>query len=226
MGSESMSNTVRAVAELRRLIFSGELAPGSNHFEQDLADRLDMSRTPVREAALLLESQGLVEIQPRRGVRIQGLSVEEMADIYDVLGALESLAAERVADRIASGELSAAKLALLRESTAQMRRSLDRGDRETWATADEMFHNELVRLADNRHLENIVVRTLDQVRRARAMTLHIRPLPTASTDDHEAVLDAIEKGDGARARDLHAAHRRGARDVMVDLLRRMGTHQI
>lgn len=226
MGSDAISNTDKAVNELRRLIFSGQLSPGSNHFEQDLADRLGMSRTPVREAALLLESQGLVEIQPRRGIRVQGLSVDEMADIYDVLGVLESLAAERVAGRISDGILSAAELVLLRESTAQMQRALAREDREAWAMADEVFHTELVRLADNSHLENTVVRTLDQVRRARMMTLHLRPLPTRSTRDHEAVLEAISAGDGHRARDLHAAHRRHARDVMVELLGRMGGSQI
>ncbi len=226
MTSDALSNTDRAVAELRELIFSGRLAPGSNHFEQDLADKLGMSRTPVREAALMLEAQGLVQIQPRRGVRINGLSVDEMADIYDVLGVLEALAAERVADKIRTGALSGTSLGLLRESTAQMRRALDRGDRDSWATADEMFHTELVRLAGNTHLEEAVTRTLDQVRRARMMTLHLRDLPVASTDDHAAVLTAIEAGDGQKARDVHAAHRRDAKDVMVDLLRRMGTHQI
>ena len=206
------------------MIFNGQLPPGSNHFEQDLAGKLGMSRTPVREAALTLEAQGLVAIEPRRGVKILGLSVEDMSDIYDVLSALEALAAKRTALRLKEGHVSIANLAILRESTEQMQRALARSDREGWATADEVFHSELVRLAGNSHLEDTVARTMDQVRRARLMTLHLRPLPHASTEDHTAVLAAIENGDADRAHDLHLAHRHAARDMMVDLLRNIGTH--
>lgn len=212
--------------ELRQMIFDGRLAPGSNHFEQDLADQLHMSRTPIREAALTLEAQGLVAIEPRRGVKILGLSVADMADIYDVLSALEALAAERVARRIANGSLSKSSLAILREATDQMHRSLAREDREGWAIADEVFHSELVRLSGNGHLEDTVARTTDQVRRARLMTLHLRPLPHASTEDHTLVLDSIEAGDVKKAHDLHLAHRQSAKEMMVELLTRMGAHRV
>ncbi|MEL7133859.1 MAG: winged helix-turn-helix domain-containing protein, partial [Pseudomonadota bacterium] len=65
------TNVERAVSALRRMIFSGELPPGSDHLETELADTLGMSRTPVREAALILQAQGLVELRPRRGIRIE-----------------------------------------------------------------------------------------------------------------------------------------------------------
>lgn len=208
------------------MIFNGRLPPGSNHFEQDLAEQLGMSRTPVREAALTLEAQGLVAIEPRRGVKVLGLSVSEMSDIYDVLSALEALAAKRVAQRVKSGDLGTAQLAILRESTDQMKRALGREDREGWATADEVYHSELVRLAENLHLEDTVARTMDQVRRARLMTLHLRPLPHASTKDHLDVLNAIEAGDAEQAHNRHLAHRQAARDMMVELLTRMGAHHV
>ncbi len=226
MTSETKSNTQKAVEELREMIFTGHLPPGSNHFEQDLAEQLGMSRTPVREAALTLEAQGLVAIEPRRGVKVLGLSVGDMADIYDVLSALEALAAERVAGRIKSGDLPPEALAILRESIDQMHRALGREDRAAWATADEVFHSELVRLAGNNHLEDTVARTTDQVRRARTMTLHLRPLPTASTEDHTAVLHAIERGDGEAAHSRHLAHRQDAKAMMVDLLTRIGAHRV
>ncbi|MEP2716846.1 GntR family transcriptional regulator, partial [Pseudophaeobacter sp.] len=62
------SNSQRAFRALRDMIFSGELAPGSDHLESEMAERLGVSRTPVREAALMLESQGLLELRPRKGV--------------------------------------------------------------------------------------------------------------------------------------------------------------
>lgn len=222
MSSEAKSNAQIAVKSLREMIFDGRLQPGSNHFEQDLADRLGMSRTPLREAALTLEAQGLVEVIPRRGVRIKDLSPARMAEIYDVLSVLESHAVERVAHRVAEGELDVAALAILRESIDQMHRALERDDRAQWALADDVFHSELVRLSGNSHLEDTVARTVDQVRRARILTLHLRPIPTSSTKDHTTVLEAISKGDGARAHREHLAHRQAAKTMLVKLLVQIG----
>jgi DNA-binding GntR family transcriptional regulator len=97
--TKPLSNTQRAINELRHLIFTGALPAGSDHLESELAERLGMSRTPVREAALTLDGQGLLEMRPRKGVRILPVSVEDMGEIYDVLTELESLAAEQAAKR-------------------------------------------------------------------------------------------------------------------------------
>lgn len=216
------SNTQTAVDALRELIFSGALPPGSNHLETDLASQLGMSRTPIHEAALMLEAQGLLAIQPRRGLHVLGLSIEDMREIYDVLTELESLAAARAAQANHPKEA----LTLLKESIATMERAMLREDREVWAAADEVFHTELVRLSGNRHLEDMVSRSLDQVRRARNLTLHLRPLPTGSTADHKVVVEAIARGDAETARRCHSAHRARARDTMTELLSRIGRHQI
>ncbi|MBU0781554.1 MAG: GntR family transcriptional regulator, partial [Alphaproteobacteria bacterium] len=92
-----LSSTQRAVQSLRELIFCGELPAGSDHLEAELAERFGMSRTPVREAALVLESQGLVEMRPRKGIRILPVSADDMREIYDVLTELESFAAQQAA---------------------------------------------------------------------------------------------------------------------------------
>ena len=93
--AKSKSHSIRAVDALRALIFAGELPPGSDHLESELAEKLGMSRTPVREATLVLESQGLLEVRPRKGVRISALSADDMREIYEVLTELESLARRR-----------------------------------------------------------------------------------------------------------------------------------
>lgn len=95
---KALSNTQRAVRDLRRMILTGELAAGTDHLETELAEQLGMSRTPVREAALMLESKGLLEMRPRKGVRILPVSPDDMREIYDILTELESLAAERAAE--------------------------------------------------------------------------------------------------------------------------------
>ena len=114
-------------------IFSGELAAGSDHLESELAGLLDMSRTPVREAVLTLESQGLLELRPRKGVRILPLSPEDMAEIYNVLTELESHAAERAA---ASG-YDETELAPLAQAIDDMDAAIAATDLDAWAAADD-----------------------------------------------------------------------------------------
>ncbi|MEM7379247.1 MAG: GntR family transcriptional regulator, partial [Pseudomonadota bacterium] len=197
--SKSSSNSQRATAALRDLIFSGKLWPGSNHLETELATRLAMSRTPVREALLVLESQGLIEVIPRRGVRILPVSPDDMREIYEVLTAIESLAARKAA---ASG-YAESDLTVLAQAIDDMDAAIAREDREAWAKADEVFHRELVRLAKNTRVMAIFERMSDQVRRAKAVTLHVRPLPVQSNADHRAVLDAIRAGDADTAATRH-----------------------
>lgn len=217
MTDKPASNAQRAVQQLREMIFSGDLPAGSDHLETELAERLNMSRTPVREAALQLESQGLVEMRPRKGVRILPVSATDMREIYDVLTELESLAAERAAE----AGYSEPDLADLAGSITDMDRAIASEDLEAWAEADDRFHAELVRLGGNSRVRMIAAMMSDQVRRAKASTLFLRPVPTRSNEDHRAVYAAILAGDPARARRVHRDHRRHARDVLTDLLDRM-----
>lgn len=212
--AKAMSNTQRAVEELRTLIFTGELGAGSDHLESELADRLGMSRTPIREAALMLEAQGLVEMRPRKGLRVLSLSPSDMRDIYEVLTELESLSAENAA-RYGYSETD---LAVLAKAIDDMDRALAKEDLEGWAAADDLFHAELVRLGKNSRVEAIAGMMVDQVRRARAMTLHMRPAPIKSNTDHRGVFEAIRSGNPADARRIHYAHRTHAKKMLLGFL--------
>ena len=214
--NKSLSNSRRALIELRKLIFSGELAAGTDHLETELAQRLGMSRTPVREAALTLEAQGLLELRPRKGVRILPVSPEDMVEIYDVLTELESLAAARAAQ----AQYSQKELEPLARSINDMDEAIATQDLEAWAEADNQFHTELVRLGGNSRIEAIVGMMSDQVRRARASTLFIRPIPTKSNKDHRIVFQSILKGDAETARTAHREHRQDAKEILVGILRK------
>ena len=216
----AVSNADRALSALRQMIFSGALMPGSDHLETELAERLGMSRTPVREAALMLQAQGLVEVRPRRGIRVLPVSAQDMADIYDILTELESLAAARAAE----AAYSKPDLATLAETIRDMDAALAADDLRAWAEADDRFHRELVRLGGNARLSMIVSVMRDQVRRARATTLFIRPKPSKSNADHRTVYQAIAERNPARAHDTHHAHRRAARDMLVALLEKHQFH--
>lgn len=212
--SRPISNTQRAVNELRTLIMRGELPAGSNHLEAELAERFGMSRTPIREAALILEGAGLLKMQQRKGIRILPISARDMGEVYDVLTELESLAAEDAA-RQNYGE---AELALMSQLVEEMETALQRDDLEAWADADDRFHIELVRLGGNSRVLAIVGMVRDQVCRVRSMTLYLRPIPTESNEDHRKVLDAIRRGDPAEARRVHRSHRSRAKNMLMGLL--------
>jgi DNA-binding GntR family transcriptional regulator len=220
--AKPQSNTQRAIHALREMIFSGALPAGSDHLESELALQLGMSRTPVREAALLLESQGLVALRPRKGVRVLPVSPADMQEIYDVLTELESLAARRAAEQ----QLTDEDLATLSQSIDAMETALTAKDLEAWAEADERFHRELVRLSDNSRVSAIFELMSDQVRRARAVTLFMRPLPEQSNKDHRRVFEAIRAGDAAQAAATHRAHRQAAKVMLVDLLERHRLNRI
>lgn len=214
MPDKPPSSSQRAIHELRAKIFSGELAAGSDHLESELANLLEMSRTPVREAVLTLESQGLLEMRPRKGVRILPMSPEDMAEIYDVLTELESHAAEQAAIAAYDDD----DLTLLSNAIDDMDAAIVRTDLDSWAEADDRFHAELVRLGGNSRIQSIVGMMSDQVRRARTMTLFMRPVPTKSNEDHRAVYQAIRDGDPKTARDSHRQHRQHAKAILVELL--------
>jgi DNA-binding GntR family transcriptional regulator len=213
-GERPQSQTQRAVARLHEMVISNKLAPGSNHLETELAEMLGMSRTPVREAAIILEGQGLVEVRPRRGVRILPISPADMEEIYSILTELESLAAYQVASK----HIDPRDLAELKAHIEEMESALESDDRLAWARADDRFHRKLIKLAGNRRLETIVSTYSDQVHRARLLTLYIRPAPHASNADHRALVDAIAKGDAELAREIHRRHRIGAKEMMIKLI--------
>jgi len=195
---------------------------GTQVLEQELAEMLEMSRTPVREAMVRLADEGMVEVRPRHGMRVLPISADDMREIYDVLTALESMAAERVAARGVSPE----ELQALRQAVVDMDTALAADDLRTWAAADERFHLLLVEYCDNERLRALVSGYWDQSHRVRLVTLGLRPKPVDSNKDHAAVVDAIARGDAVAARRLHRQHRVRSGETLVNLLKTHGLTQL
>jgi DNA-binding GntR family transcriptional regulator len=217
-----ISQTERAYTEIRRRILENELSAGTQVLEQELAEMLEMSRTPVREAMVRLADEGMVEVRPRHGMRVLPISADDMREIYDVLTALESMAAERVAARGVSPE----ELRALKQAVADMDAALAVDDLRTWAAADERFHLLLVEYCDNERLRALVSGYWDQSHRVRLVTLGLRPKPVDSNKDHAAVVDAIARGDAVAARRLHRQHRVRSGETLVNLLKTHGLTQL
>lgn len=214
--------TEQAYERIKERILSNALPPGTQMLEQQLADDLGMSRTPVREAAMRLAREGLVEVRPRHGIRVLPVSASDMREIYEILTALESAAAEACARR----GLSDADILQLNEAVRDMDRALADDDLEAWAAADEAFHRALTALGGNRRLQDLVDTIWDQAHRARMVTLRLRPKPKGSNDAHRALVAAIVARDGEAARRLHRQHRQESGSLLVDILNHFGLSQL
>lgn len=208
-----LSATAKAFAALKRDILDAALEPHQHYLEGALAERLGMSRTPVREACIRLQAEGLVEMVPRRGIKVVGFSARDMAEVYDLLATLESRAAELAVDRA-----SAADLDDLDEAIAGMQRAINDNDLLAWAAADAEFHRRLVRASGNRHLTRAANQYADLVSRARLLTVRLRDRPSQSVADRRDLVAAIRDGDGKRASEMHRMHRRLAAATLIELL--------
>ncbi|MBM3572438.1 MAG: GntR family transcriptional regulator [Alphaproteobacteria bacterium] len=212
----------KAYRELRARILDNRMPAGEQVTEEELAAMLDMSRTPTREAILRLANEGLVEIRPRHGMRVKPVSVADMREIYEVLTALESMAAALAAQRANQGDYVERMRAAIRD----MDEALERDDRRSWAEADLRFHSLLVEAAGNARIAKLVQTYVGQSHRVRMLTLRLRPKPTTSNRDHEAVVNAVAAHDAARARDIHFAHRQRSGQMLADLLVSHGLTQL
>ena len=209
-----------AYAAMKEAIRESTFAPGYQASEQEIALRLGMSRTPVHEASIRLQEEGLVRIVPKRGIVICALVPDDIREIYEVVIALEASAAELLAQRPA--EERAAVAAALSGATDRMEAAHAAGLLKDWGKADEAFHRILVERCGNRRIQRIIQTVNDQSHRARMLTLKLRRQLPASVAEHRAVVAAIVAGEAAAAHAAARAHRSHARDELVPLLQEFG----
>jgi DNA-binding GntR family transcriptional regulator len=212
----------QAYQQIRARILDNVWSPGYQALEQDVAVALGMSRTPVHEALMRLQQEGLVEVAPRRGMRVLPVSPTDMREIYEILTALECMAIEILGKR----QPSLLTLRPLLEATEAMELALGRDDLDAWARADESFHQSLVKLAGNKMLFDTVMGYWDRAHRARMFTLRLRPKPTSSTQEHMQMLDLLASGDGLGAAQVNRAHRERASRELLAIFERYQLQQI
>ncbi len=211
-----------AYHEVRRLILDNIWTPGYQALEQEIALQLGMSRTPVHEALMRLAKEGLVEVAPRRGMRVLPVSPTDMREIYEILSALESMAVEILANRKPSHK----ELQPLIAATQDMERALQVDDLDAWARADESFHEKLVQMAGNRLLREAVMGYWDRAHRARMFTLRLRPKPVNSTQEHMALVARLEAGDPAGAAAVNRQHRERASRELLGIFEKFRLQQM
>ena len=211
-----------AYEQVRRRILDNVWPPGHRALEQEVALALGMSRTPVREALLRLENESLIELIPRHGMRVLPVSPGDMREIYQILTALECMAAELLAQRQPSDNA----LEPLVAATRAMDEALKADDLDAWAAADERFHAELLELAGNRQLQATVLNYWDRAHRARMFSLRLRPKPVNSTKEHMQMVERLRAGDAVGAAAVTRTHRERAAGELVAIFERFKLAQM
>ena len=212
--SESLSS--RAYYSLKELILNNQMKAGTYYLERELAENLDISRTPLKEALVKLANEGLITIQPRHGVRIQPISADDLEDIYQIMSALESEAVKTVA----ATTLSEEQQQLLIAANNQVKQALLANDLETWAEMDKIFHGLILKFCGNERLEQTVDLFWSQAHRASLFTLNLRDEPLNKNDHHDVLLETLFAHQAEQAVVIHQKHRRKAQQLIVGLLRK------
>jgi DNA-binding GntR family transcriptional regulator len=206
----------RAHAQLRGLIVRGVLAPGSQLSQVELAKRTGMSTTPLREALRRLEAEGLVESRPNRRPRVRPFACDDLDSVYAARVLLEPVALRMTVSRRCPADAALREaLATLRRASGPDREDVSPWERSSWEQAHNDFHLRLIAAAPaplRDHIETLIARA-DRYRRISVR--EDSPAGRATGDgEHEAILVALEAGDGdAAAAALCAQLSRSARTV-------------
>jgi DNA-binding GntR family transcriptional regulator len=190
-----------AVALLREMILSGELAPGERLREVAISERLGMSRTPVREAFRTLAAEGLVELLPNRSVVVAELNESESIDVFAVLGTLEALAGQLACQRMTPEQLET--LAELQGELEAHFRNLDRAG---YIRANRAIHELMVEASRNAPLILAWRLILPRAERARSVNTLDRNRWATAVAEHRKIFAALAARDGALLSTLMQDH--------------------
>lgn len=186
---------------LRDMIVVGELAPGTKLNERVLCTALGASRTPLREALKSLASEGLVDLLPNRGAVVAPLDAERVKQIFTVMGALEALAGE-----LACRNVNDADLNELRALHYQMLAHHARGELADYFSCNQDIHLKLLEASGNEPLTAIYRNLNAHVRRARYMANLSQERWDAAVTEHQSMLDALVRRDGAALQKILRDH--------------------
>lgn len=172
---------------LRQAILKGELEPGERLMEIQLADRLGVSRTPIREAIRKLELEGLVLMIPRKGAEVAKISEKSLRDVLEVRRSLDELAIELAIQRMTEEDLQK-----LEEAQKSFRKAVQSGDAMTIAESDEHYHDIIYNATGNSRLVQILNNLREQMYRYRLEYIKDEDKRQILVVEHEQILKAIQ----------------------------------
>lgn len=199
---------------LREAILKGELKPGERLMEIQLAERLGVSRTPIREAIRKLELEGLVLTIPRRGAEVAKMTEKNMREVLVVRKALEVLAVE-----IACDVITPTQIVELKEVARAFERSMDTKDLKKIAEADVRFHDVLYQSTGNTRLLQILNNLREQIYRYRIEYLKEESTYPSLLQEHEALIQGLKNKDKAYVKEIMEKHIENQERTVINIIR-------
>ena len=199
---------------LRQAILRGEMEPGERLMEIQLADKLGVSRTPIREAIRKLELEGLVIMIPRKGAEVAHITEKDMRDVLEVRAALEELAATLACRNVTPERIEELKMANKRFEAAIISK-----DVVAIVDADVNFHDIIYAMTDNQRLIQIINNLREQMYRYRVEYLKEEQTRNLLVSEHEELVKAIREGDVQKAQDISFHHLENQRMAIIRTIR-------
>ena len=186
---------------LRQAIITGEFVPGERLMEIALANRLGVSRTPVREAIRKLELEGLVVMIPRKGAEVARITEKDLRDVLEVRSSLEELAAGLATERLDESSREKIQAAL-----DNFREAIQTDDNPKIADCDVEFHDAVFEATQNKRLIQIINNLREQIYRYRLEYVKDTAYHTVLLKEHEELVEAMFAGNKERAKEIMKRH--------------------
>jgi len=213
---KGMSHAERLKGLLERQIVTGEIKPGEKLEELEIAARYDVSRTPVREALVMLEAINLVERRPRQGAVVKGITFTRLIQMVEVLAELDAFAGRLAAKRLKEKERKELEAALAACVEAQD------ADPDDYYNANVRFHKAIYAATYNSVLIEKVVDSGERLEPFFRTQHHQPGWIDKSVREHREISDAIISGDGIKAGELLRKHLQFDSDFLADLASSIG----
>lgn len=197
----SSSLASAAQQEIEHAILRGELAPGAKLNEATIAERLGVSRGPVREAFRMLEQAGLLRLEKNRGAYVRHIDIGEAMEIYELRAMMDEAVGRKLAREITPEQIKTA-----RAIVGSMERAVKAGDADTYHLLNLEFHDALVEFTANRKLAAMYRLLINQLWLFRRLNLADARVLPVSASEHLGIVKAIESGDPERAARAMRAH--------------------
>lgn len=198
--------------ELKQRILTGEISAHTRLMEIDLAEKMNVSRTPIREAIRKLADEGLVIIEPRHGAYVSEISIKELEDVFEVRENLGGLAAELAAIRATDDDKNALKKLLRLNEIA-----MENNDKNALVEYDEKLHNSIVKCSGNSTLMHMVSYVQELSMRFRYIYFEDYTKFESQRKEHREIVEAIIAGDAKRAKAATSAHIASLKQFIFEL---------
>lgn len=199
---------------LRNLIIQGELPQGTKIPERELCERFGVSRTPMREALKVLAVEGLAWLEPNRGAWVSKVTLEELEEVFPVMGALEALSGELACENITDE-----KIASIRNLHLEMVQYYKAGDLAKYFQTNQAIHEAILSAANNSELSAMYSSLAARVRRARYLANMTDDRWAKAVDEHEQILAALESRNGKQLSKILRKHLKSKFQTVRDWLK-------